>query len=67
MPARRSTPGGRFDFALVVGLFFAIAVAAASEAATPFTIEILSSAPDQVSGGDALVRVDFPDVDVRPG
>jgi hypothetical protein len=27
---------------------------------TSWTIEILSSAPDQVSGGDALVRVSFP-------
>jgi len=28
-------------------------------AAAPFEIQILSSAPDQVSGGDALVRVQF--------
>jgi hypothetical protein len=32
----------------------------AKNAAKPWSIEILSSAPDQVSGGDALVRVGFP-------
>jgi hypothetical protein len=35
-----------------------------SGAKPPFAIQILSSAPDQVSGGDALVRVQFPDVDI---
>jgi hypothetical protein len=35
-----------------------------SGATPPFAIQILSSAPDQVSGGDALVRVQFPDVDI---
>jgi hypothetical protein len=30
-----------------------------------WNIEILSSAPDQVSGGDALVRVSFPDEDLK--
>jgi hypothetical protein len=31
-----------------------------------WSIEILSSAPGQVSGGDALVRVGFPGEDVKP-
>jgi uncharacterized tannase-like protein DUF6351 len=63
MPTRRGTSLRRFRLAFVPGLVLAIAVAAAwqTDAATPFTIEILSSAPDQVSGGDALVFVDFPD------
>jgi hypothetical protein len=34
--------------------------------ANGWTIEILSSAPDQVSGGDALVRVDFPGQAIKP-
>jgi hypothetical protein len=32
----------------------------------PWTIEILSSAPGQVTGGDALVRVGFPGDDIKP-
>jgi len=34
--------------------------AAAAEAARPFAIETLSSAPEHVSGGDALIRVTLP-------
>jgi hypothetical protein len=37
-----------------------VAFAASPARADAWTIEILSSAPDQVSGGDALVRVGFP-------
>ena len=44
-----------------VGTVVALAPAAATP---PFEIQILSSAPDQVSDGDALVRVQFPDVDI---
>ncbi len=45
-------------------LLVALFAATGASATPPFSIEILSSAPDQVSGGDALVRVNFPDVDV---
>jgi len=45
-------------------LALSVLLSAPAHATQPFAIEILSSAPDQVSGGDALVRVQFPDVDI---
>jgi hypothetical protein len=50
----------------IAGMAFAVLLAAPTLASAdpPFEIQILSSAPDQVSDGDALVRVDFPDVDI---
>ena len=60
----------RFHLAAAVrALALGIALAATTPAVAtpPFTIEILSSAPDQVSGADPLVRVNFPDVDVPAG
>ena len=47
---------------LVTALAALLISSVSSAASPPFSIEILSSAPDQVSGGDALVRVQFPDV-----
>jgi hypothetical protein len=43
-----------------------VAAALPAAATPPHEIQILSSAPDQVSGGDALVRVQFPGVSVPP-
>ena len=51
-------------FALLAGSLLFVS---AGHAATPgFAIEVLSSAPDQVTGGDALVRVHFPGRGTRP-
>src|SRR5262245_52498599 len=61
MPNLRSTRVrlcGSF-VALTIAAFLATPAAAAKPGNT-WSIEILSSAPDQVSGGDALVRVGFP-------
>src|SRR3990172_1641077 len=41
------------------------AVGPAPARAGEWTIEVLSSAPDQVSGGDALVRVGFPGAEIK--
>ena len=68
MPSRRSVCLRRsaLSAALAASALFALLLHPLSAAAAPttFSIEILSSAPDRVSGGDALVRVGFPDVDV---
>src|SRR6185503_6750831 len=65
MPAHR-----RSSFRLVslaAALCSLVLVSAAPiRAAVPFSIQILSSAPNQVTGGDALVRVGFPE-DVPAG
>jgi hypothetical protein len=59
MPARRCALRHLFSLATVLALF----AAAPIHAVPPFSIEILSSHPTMVSGGDALVRVNFPDPD----
>ena len=46
--------------ALAVAALFAAPEYAAAQDSDTWSIAILSSAPDQVSGGDALVRVGFP-------
>ena len=46
--------------ALALSLATLLLGAVAAEAARPFQIETLSSAPDQVTGGDTLVRVTLP-------
>jgi hypothetical protein len=64
--------GSRRSVVPALGSFCALALFAASlltwiaapgiaAADPPFEIQILSSAPDQVSDGDALVRVSYPD------
>ena len=56
--------------AQLVVVFAAVSLAAmfvspvSSAVDPPFSIEVLSSAPDQVSGGDALVRVQFPEAEI---
>jgi hypothetical protein len=66
VPVRAADPRGLLlaptGLALLAGLV--LALAAPSGAVPPHQIEILSSAPDQVSGGDALVRVQFPGVGI---
>jgi hypothetical protein len=62
----RSVRPIRAQFAVILAAvsLAALLVAFVSRAgAPPFSIDVLSSAPDQVSGGDALVRVQFPEVD----
>ena len=59
MPAHAVSLPLRLRFAVVCALF-AVLAAVPAAAAPPHSIEILSSAPDQVSGGDALVRIQFP-------
>jgi hypothetical protein len=59
MPAHRRSSCHLFCLVATFGIVTLIA--APTLAAPPYTIEILSSAPDQVSGGDALVRVSFPE------
>ncbi len=49
---------------LLAALLLLLAAPRPAAGVPPFEIQILSSAPDQVSGGDALVRVQFPDVDI---
>ncbi len=49
---------------LLAALVLLLAAPRPAAGVPPFEIQILSSAPDQVSGGDALVRVQFPDVDI---
>jgi hypothetical protein len=66
LPLRRS----RLTAALVALALSAPALgvgtaSAKKSGAGAWTIEILSSAPDQVSGGDALVRVDFPGDEIQ--
>ena len=48
--------------ALVIGML--LVAPGSAPAAPPFAIQILSSSPDQVSGGDALARVQFPGVEL---
>src|SRR5262245_53226924 len=70
MPAPRALPLRRFRLAVaLVGLALALpgpatAVPRRDRPVRPFSIQILSSAADQVSGGDALVRVGFPSADI---
>ncbi len=59
--SRRAQLVALFALPLVVSV---AAPARAVAASPPFEIQILSSAPDQVSDGDALVRVQFPDVGI---
>lgn len=62
-PARRSRIGGACACALlVVGLFPLSPAAEADEAGSgPTRISVLSSLPDTISGGDALIKVTPPD------
>ena len=65
MPSRRSARVSRIRIlASLAALAIAALVGAPGSVAAAdsngWSIEILSSAPDQVSGGDALVRVEFP-------
>src|SRR5262245_56153382 len=62
MRSRRSVARTR---TLLLGSLAALLLVAPqlAGAVPPFEIRILSSAPDQVSDGDALVRVQFPDPD----
>jgi Tannase-like family of unknown function (DUF6351) len=64
MPAIR--PSSFRLLSLAAALGSVMFTAAPISAAVPYRIETLSSAPDQVTGGDALVRVPFPD-DVPAG
>ena len=67
MPSRRSVPLGRRLAAaglLALGALL-VAPGLASADWNTWSIEILSSAPHQVSGGDALVRVGFPGDDLK--
>jgi hypothetical protein len=66
MPARCRplVPRRSFCAALAVALL-GVAFLPQLARADGWTIEILSSAPDQVSGGDALVRVDFPGAAIK--
>ena len=66
MPSLHSVRLSRTHFSTALAaLAFAVwLVPGPAPAAPTFAIQILSSAPDQVSGGDALVRVQFPDVDI---
>lgn len=67
MRSRRSVDSSRNSS---LGAFAALVLAALlaapplAAATPPFEIQILSSAPGQVSGGDALVRVQFPGVGI---
>jgi hypothetical protein len=64
MPSLRHDRPSRTHLSLALAaLVFAVWLAPAT-AEPPTSIQILSSAPDQVSGGDALVRVQFPDLDI---
>jgi hypothetical protein len=70
MSSRRSTVqlGSRHLSRVTLLAFAALLLASglASANANSWSIEILSSAPDQVSDGDALVRVGFPGEDIKP-
>jgi len=69
MPFRRSAVclGNRIASVGLLTLAVLLAVPGlASANGNTWSIEILSSAPDQVSGGDALVRVGFPGEDIKP-
>jgi hypothetical protein len=63
-PRRRAGLGTAFTAALVASVTTATALPAAGAAAEPggarFEVTVLSSRPDQVSGGDALVEVRVP-------
>jgi hypothetical protein len=65
MPSRRTVRVARIRIltslaALVIAALVAAPGPAAAVGDDTWSIEILSSAPDQVSGNDALVRVGFP-------
>jgi hypothetical protein len=62
----RSLASSRNSSLGALALAALLAAAPLASADPPFEIQILSSAPDQVSGGDALVRVQFPEADI-PG
>ncbi len=64
MRSRRHVARSRSPILPLGALALVALLAAPALAAPPFSIQILSSAPDQVSGGDALVRVQFPDVEI---
>ena len=58
MTAPQSSPSRSLLLLALAAL--AVGVAGPAAAVPPYSIEILSSAPDQVSGGDALVRASAP-------
>jgi len=65
MPSRRSARVSRLRIltslaALTIAAVLVAPGSVAAEDSNTWSIEILSSAPDQVSDGDALVRVGFP-------
>jgi hypothetical protein len=59
-PLLRAISAHQLPFAGLALAALLVAAAPPPALADGWTIEILSSAPDQVSGGDALVRVGFP-------
>jgi hypothetical protein len=65
MPSRRTAVARRTRLATVGLLSLAALLIAPSACDNIWSIDILSSAPDQVSGGDALVRVGFPGADIK--
>jgi len=75
MGSRRSVASSFFSSLVASAFLVAVAMPtpagaklrrAPARAAMPHEIQILSSAPDQVSGGDALVRVQFPGLAIPP-
>ena len=60
MPSRRNAVSRSTRLATVGLLALAALLMAPNSCENSWTIEILSSAPHQVSGGDALVQVGFP-------
>ncbi|MCZ6784973.1 MAG: DUF6351 family protein [Proteobacteria bacterium] len=68
MPSRRSAAplGNRLNIVVLLALgVVLVAPGLASADGNEWSIEILSGAPDQVSGGDALVQVGFPGKDIK--
>lgn len=74
MPSRRSTAGRRPDARILLAAALALPLLALApgparagfEHGLPYSIRILSSAPDQVTGGDALVQVTYPSFGLPP-
>jgi hypothetical protein len=75
MGSRRSVAISLFSSLIALAFLASVAIPAPAGAkmrrastrpSMPHEIQILSSAPDQVSGGDALVRVQFPGAAVPP-